>query len=123
VLKKIDDTRLKAFVVWVPMSRGMERDVPQATLEVSDARAEHFWDEDGQLVKEDRDVLKMNEPAWDIYLLYGPDARWVDDRPPVPLYWMHQLGSKRRPRAPAPFWDPGTFLQRARDAAVTAPIS
>jgi hypothetical protein len=30
-------------------------------------------------------------PAWDVYFVFGPEARW-DDQPPAPTYWMHQLG-------------------------------
>jgi hypothetical protein len=102
------------------MSRGMERDVPRATAEVADPRARHYWDGDGQLIKGYREVLGLNEPAWDIYLLYAPAAQWDGDRPPRPQYWMHQLGSKRRPRASAPFWDPGVFLDRLRLAELPA---
>ena len=29
--------------------------------------------------------------AWDVYLLYGADAVWTGDLPPVPLDWVHQL--------------------------------
>jgi hypothetical protein len=114
---------LKAFVIWVPMSRGMERDVPKATSEVADPRATHYWDGDGQLVKAYREVLGLNEPAWDIYLLYGPAARWDGERPPRPQYWMHQLGSKRRPRANAPFWDAAAFLDKVRESALLRRVS
>lgn len=31
-------------------------------------------------------------PAWDVYMVFGPEARWADT-PPAPTYWMHQLGS------------------------------
>jgi hypothetical protein len=109
---------LRAYVVWVPMSRGMERDVPKATSEVPDSRATHYWDGDGQLIKGYREVLGLNEPAWDIYLLYPPDARWDGDLPPRPSYWMHQLGSKRRPRANGPFWDAASFLDRVSQLAI-----
>ncbi len=122
-MKKLDDPSLKTYVVWVPMSRGMERDVPNATVEVPDARATHYWDGDGQLMKGYREVLGMNEPAWDIYLLYGPEARWDGDRPPRPSYWMHQLGSKRRPRVNAPFWDAAAFLDRVRQSAIVRRVS
>jgi hypothetical protein len=101
------------------MSRGMERDVPKATVEVPDQRATHYWDGDGQLVSRYREVLGLNEPAWDIYMLYGPDARWEGDHPPRPQYWMHQFGSKRRPRANAPFWDAAVFLDKIRFAALS----
>jgi len=29
--------------------------------------------------------------AWDVWFLYGPDAKWEGDIPPKPLFWMHQL--------------------------------
>jgi hypothetical protein len=120
VLAKLTDRAdLRAYVVWVPMSRGLERDVPNATREVPDARATHYWDGDGQLIKSYREVLGgFDEPVWDTYLLYGPEAKWQGDRPPAPLYWMHQLGSAKRPRvATGPFWDSASFLEKTRSLA------
>lgn len=114
VLNEIPDPDLRTYVVWVPMFRGMERDVPKATTEVPDARASHFWDGDSLLVKGYRETLDLSEDAWDVFLLYGPDARWDGDLPPVPDYWMHQLGSKRRPRVDGPYLDPALFLERTR---------
>ena len=43
-------------------------------------------------------VLKTERSiAWDVYLLYGPSAKWEQELPP-PDYWMHQL--RRRDEAP-----------------------
>jgi hypothetical protein len=120
VLAKVKDrSDLRAYVVWVPMSRGLERDVPNATREVPDARATHYWDGDGQLIQGYREVLGgFDEPVWDTYLLYGPEAKWEGERPPAPAFWMHQLGSARRPRVKTgPFWDPARFLERTRSLA------
>ena len=120
MLEDLVDPALRAYVVWVPMSRGMERDVPNATREVWDPRARHYWDRDGQLIAGYREVLGgFEEPVWDTYLLYGKDASWEGDRPPAPAYWMHQLGSAKRPRAKGLFWEPRLFLEKAR--ALTGP--
>ncbi len=98
------------------MNRALERDVPKATREIWDARATHYWDRDGQLIQSYREVLGgFSEPVWDTYILYGRAATWDGDRPPAPAYWMHQLGSARRPRVTTgPFWSPASFLDRAR---------
>ena len=113
VLAKAASPDLRTYVVWVPMSRGLERDVPRATREVSDPRARHYWDGGGQLTAGYRSVLGgFIEPVWDTYVLYGKDARWDSERPPAPVYWMHQLGSAKSPRAVGPFWDPAVFLER-----------
>ena len=118
MLGKLDAAAARAYVVCVPMSRGMERDVPNATREVSDPRARHYWDGEGQLIASYREVLDgYEEPVWDTYVLYGKDARWDGDRPPAPDYWMHQLGSAKRPRAKGPFWDARLFLERTRKLA------
>lgn len=110
----MSDPTLRAYVVWVPMNRALERDVANATKEVWDARATHYWDADGQLITSYREVLGgFNEPVWDTYVLYGPGAKWEGDRPPAPAYWMHQLGSAKRPRVTTgPFWNPETFRQK-----------
>ena len=118
MLAPLSTPDLRAYVVWVPMSRGMERDVSNATREVPDPRARHYWDAEGQLTARYRDVLGgFDEPVWDTFLLYGKDARWEGARPPAPAYWMHQLGSAKRPRAKGPFWDARVFLQRVQTLA------
>ena len=115
MLAKLTSPDVRAYVVWVPMSRGMERDVPTATREVWDPRARHYWDGDGQLIASYREVLDgFTEPVWDTYVLYGKGTRWDTARPPAPTYWMHQLGTAKRPRANGPFWDPAVFLERTR---------
>jgi len=47
VLAKMPGEGLRTYVVWVPWNRGLERDVPNATKDVWDARARHYWDADG----------------------------------------------------------------------------
>lgn len=119
MLAKLDNPDVRVYVVWVPMSRGLERDVAQATKEVWDPRALHYWDGDCQLIASYREVLSgYTEPVWDTYVLYGKDAQWEDAKPPAPAYWMHQLGSPRKPRANGPFWDPAAFLEKARALAI-----
>ena len=119
VLEKLDNPSVRAYVVWVPMNRALERDVPMATKEIWDARATHYWDADGQLIESYRGVLGgFNEPVWDTYILYGPEAKWDGERPPAPAFWMHQLGSAKRPRVTTgPFWNPASFLDKARSLA------
>lgn len=107
--------RLKVYAVWVPMVRGLERDIAQASRELPDPRARHYWDGDRQLMDGYEQVLGISEPAWDVFLVYGPDARWDGDVPPAPAYWAHQLGTRERPRVDGPYLDGPTFLQRTRD--------
>jgi hypothetical protein len=121
VLAQTNDPRLRAYVAWVPMFRGREVDVPRATREVSDGRASHYWDGGSILTQQYRRALGFNEPAWDIFLLYGPQARWDSDQPPMPAYWMHQLGSARRPRVNGPYLDAAVFLEKTRELLTQRP--
>ena len=110
---------VRVYVVWVPMNRGLERDIANATKEIPDSRARHYWDGDKQLVNGYQTLLKMSEPAWDTFVLYGPGTKWEAEAPPAPAYWMHQLGSARNPRVNGPYWDARVFAERVR--AVTKP--
>ncbi len=92
MLAKNADPRVRGYVVWVPMRRGTADDVPGATAAVPDPRALHFWDAEGFALRAFRPALGLIGPAWDVYLLYGPDARWDGPEPPKPAFWMHQLG-------------------------------
>ena len=97
MLAKQSDPHLRAYVVWVPKLGGQERDVPEATRVLPDERALHYWDETGQSMRAYAKVLGLTQDAWDIYALYGPEARWDGALPPEPRLWMHQLGGYEEP--------------------------
>lgn len=83
---------MRAYSVWVPiLDADEETAVAKATTRLPDSRVSHYWDGKGELVKSYAHVLALGErPAWDVYLLYGPEAEWKGD-PPAPDSWMHQL--------------------------------
>lgn len=109
---KHDDKTLRGYVVWQPMLGGKEQHVEDATRLVPDERAVQFWDGHGATVRGFRRTLDLPEPAWDIYMVYGADARWTGDTPPVPAYWEHQLGTASRPRVHGPYLDPERFAAK-----------
>ncbi len=105
--------RLRGYVVWVPKRGGAEKDVPEAARLVPDKRTKQYWDEGGELMKRYTSVLSLPVDAWDIYMVYGPEARWEGDAPPAPDYWMHQLAS---PGVKGPRLDAEVFAAKARAA-------
>jgi hypothetical protein len=97
VLAQVPDEKLRVYVVWLPMwpqSRiGLgQRAAHKETGRLSDSRVSHFWDGGRELGKAIAPNLKLAQgrTAWDVYLLFGPEARW-DSTPPVQDFWMHQL--------------------------------
>ena len=87
-----NDSRLRGFVVWLPM-------LPSDSKEAAGAQAASFvdprvvqqWDADrasGNLMAK---TLALKGSAWDVYLLYAPGVKWTGDEPPAPTFWMHQL--------------------------------
>jgi hypothetical protein len=53
---------------------------PEVADLLVDARAKHYWDGERKLGREVARILGNNEtsPAWDVFLVYGPDAAWGD---------------------------------------------
>lgn len=96
-MDKNGDPNLRAYVVWVPKVGGEEKHVPNATRFVHDTRAMHYWDGEGAMLNGYEPVLSISEDAWDIYMIYGPAARWEESVPPRPDYWMHQLDLDNAP--------------------------
>jgi hypothetical protein len=110
LLSRESDPRLRPYIVWVPQLGGQEKDIPAATRFVSDARATHYWDGLRVMMRGYRATLGLSEDAWDVYLVYGPGARWEGELPPKPDYWMHQLVVERTPQGP--YLDPEVFAQK-----------
>jgi hypothetical protein len=73
------------------MLGGEERHVAEATKVTTDPRVQHYWDEQNQMGESYRSILKLSEPAWDVFLLFDRVASWPSGRPPGPTFWMHQL--------------------------------
>jgi hypothetical protein len=97
VLSRIHSKDLIAFVVWVPQLGGTNGAAIQASRILFDSRTEHYWDGSDVTGREFSEVLKTPGPAWDVYLLYAPGVRWASDLPPMPTYWMQQLGMPDAP--------------------------
>jgi hypothetical protein len=99
VLKQDSSEDLRVYTVWVTFYPGdSERTVTSATKRISDKRVQHFWDGKADLSEKYRRVLGIDQPAWDVYFVYGRDAEWKSELPPAPAYWMHQLGGLPRER-------------------------
>ncbi len=95
VLANTASLELRAFIVWLPM-RGRD-DASAATRQsaiLQDSRVTESWDgarEAGALFAR---RLGLRGTAWDVYLVYGRGARWDSTDPPLPTFWMHQLGDE-----------------------------
>jgi len=94
VLKTIPDKELAVFVVWMPV---LERDdllaAREATSLLADSRVRHYWDGQRALGYPLGRTLQLKESqlAWDVYLVYGREAKWTSGSLPPPQDWMHQL--------------------------------
>jgi hypothetical protein len=78
ILRTHPDADLRVFVGWIPALYG-DADPKVADLLV-DARAKHYWDGRRAVGRAVARMLHLGPGsfAWDIYLVYGPDAKWGD---------------------------------------------
>jgi hypothetical protein len=138
LLKDTSDSRLQTFVVHAPVlgvARGLPwvriaggKDVPKAGQLLENPNVRHYWNASGDfgrllsravgLKSSDRQEVY----AWDVWLLYGPDAKWEGADPPRPLLLMHQLGALHG-SAEFPHLDSHLFAQRVRTLLAQLPHS
>ena len=112
VMDQTQATGLAMYIVWVPLEGARERHARRATRLVPDRRARHFWDGEDRLTQEFGRTLDIDTDAWDVFLVYGPDATWEEgDLPPAPDYWQHELF---RLRKTAPRFDSAVLLSEVR---------
>jgi hypothetical protein len=97
-LDQEDSPELAIYVVWSSQLNAEEKHVADAAKLLSDQRAWHYWDGDQvvgskyqNLTLPDGEVIEIASPAWDVWMLFGRDARW-DESAPRPDWWEHQLG-------------------------------
>jgi hypothetical protein len=110
-LKSVTDNRVRAYIVWLPIFGGdFKGEARRLSNSFRDKRVTYFLDPESSTGKQWEPVLKTQRLiAWDVYLLYGADARW-EEEPPQPAYWMHLLGGVTK----APRLDEATFTAKLK---------
>jgi hypothetical protein len=68
------------YAVWFNMLYGDSRDSWDGAG-MTDARVQHFWDQQKVIGNWFSSVLQREETTWDFYAVYGPDATWGADPP------------------------------------------
>lgn len=134
LLRGTADPRLQVFVVhepvlgvarfapWLRVAGG--KDVPKAAQLLENHNVEHYWSPTGGFGRllSKAVGLKNGEGqvyAWDVWLLYGPDAKWVGSDPPRPQLLMHQLGELRGTEFP--HLDSRVFAQQVQTLLAQLP--
>jgi hypothetical protein len=129
LLGHTQDPRLQTFVVHVPVLHpaAQPKDVPPAAQLLHNVHVRHYWNPSGAfgnllsqavgLKSSDRQVY-----AWDVWLIYGPEARWQGTNPPRPRLLMQQLGALRA-STEFPHLDSQVFAQQARALLAQLPPS
>jgi hypothetical protein len=138
LLRQTSDPRLQVFVVhepvlgiaryvpWLRIAGG--QDVPKAAQLLQNPNVQHYWNPSGAFGRLLSKAVGLKNGkgqvyAWDVWLVYGPEAKWVGANPPTPRLLMHQLsalhGSTRFPHL-----DSHVFAQEVRAllAQMPAPV-
>jgi hypothetical protein len=121
------DPRLQTFVVNVPVLHpsAQPKDIPPAAQLLHNANVRQYWNPSGVfgnllsqsvgLKSGDRQVY-----AWDVWLIYGPEAKWEGAGPPRPRLLMQQLGALRG-STEFPHLDSEVFAQKVQGLLAQLP--
>ena len=90
------NTDLRTFVVHTPVLGAKEADTANTCELIHNGHVAHYWDpkqEMGTLFSLAENMKKGDKQvyAWDVWLIYGPDAEWIGPEPPKAAFVMHQL--------------------------------
>ncbi|HEY2396546.1 MAG TPA: hypothetical protein VGH81_11290 [Rudaea sp.] len=90
------DAALQTFVINTPVLGAIEKDTANTCSLVHNRHVTQYWDPNQELGTLFGNALGMKNGgkeiyAWDVWLVYGPNARWTDTVPPKADFLMHQL--------------------------------
>jgi hypothetical protein len=129
LLGRTQDARVQTFVVYVPVLHpaAQPKDIPPATRLLHNAQVRNYWNPSGAfgnllskavgLKSGDREVY-----AWDVWLVYGPEAKWEGTDPPRPRLLMQQLAALRG-STEFPHLDSQVFAQHVQALLAQLPPS
>jgi hypothetical protein len=90
------DTTLQTFVINTPVLGATEKDTANTCPLVHNLHVTQYWDPNQELGTLFGNALALKNGdkeiyAWDVWLVYGPNAQWTDTVPPKADFLMHQL--------------------------------
>lgn len=102
LLAHTSDPRLQVFVVHEPVIGGTADRIRGAAALLHNPHVHHYWNASGgfgRLLGQAVGLRRDGRPvyAWDVWMIYGPEAEWTEAGPPVPLRLMYQLPPLQNP--------------------------
>ncbi len=79
----------------------------------TDARASQYWDANQTIMKPYNDRFHLTGPCAGIFMLFGPEAVWERDGPPVPMHT--EDAHAREFNRPLPQFDAERFAEKASE--------
>jgi hypothetical protein len=102
LLSHTQSPRLQTFVVHVPVLHpaAQPEDIPPAAQLLHNANVRHYWNPSGGFGSLLSRAVGLKSGgrqvyAWDVWLIYGPEAKWEGRDPPHPRLLMQQLAALR----------------------------
>jgi hypothetical protein len=94
ILKLYPDEDIQIIIVWIKMYEADSIEASQLAADrfSTDPRVIQFYDPEKLLGLEiaGRFGTEADKVAWDIYLFYRKEEKWLD-RAPLPIDWVHQM--------------------------------
>jgi hypothetical protein len=127
LLSKTADPRLQTFVVHVPVLGAKAKDVAPSKKLLQNASVHHYWNPSGNFGRQLAEGVGLKHDdklvyAWDVWLIYGPEANWDGARPPRPQRLMHQLRALQG-STEFPHLDSRAFAQEVQQLLAQPPAS
>jgi hypothetical protein len=128
LLSKTRDPRLQTFVVHVPVIGAEAEDVEPSMQLLQNDEVRHYWNPDGSFGRRLAEAVGLESAdgelvyAWDVWLIYGPEATWEGARPPEPAHLMHQLRALQDSKE-FPHLDRDVFAQEVNQLLAKLPPS
>lgn len=117
LLSSTRDRRLQAFVVHVPVIGAQAKHVRPAAKLLPAENVRYYWNASGEFGRVlSKDIGLKNYKqfvyAWDVWLIYDPNATWSENAIPQLLLLMHQLEEMEGTKFP--WLDSKSFSERAK---------
>lgn len=87
----VGEQSIQIFVLFVPTLGAEERHVQPAMKFITGSNVHYYWDPGETLMKLFGSSIGFDINLWDFWAIYNKKVSWVEEVPPQPDFWQHQL--------------------------------